>query len=279
MASDVQQQADATLPNVTVPGVRNVMDLVTLLGLILSFALIIGAISMGQSDANFVNGPSVMIVIFGTMTASCIPYTGMELRQSLSILFTSFLRPVRSFSQLATSLIDLAVIARKKGLLSMANYENQTKNEPFLLYTLGLVTDGYNYEDIRRILELDIEKEEERMKRAASILKRASEVAPAMGLIGTLVGLVQMLAELENPEAIGPAMALALLTTFYGAIMGTVVLSPLAAKVEKNAADQAMAKTMILKTALSMIKQENPRNLEMIINGLLPPSLRINYFK
>ena len=277
MASDVQQ--DVNLPSVTVPGVRKVMDLVTLFGLILSFVLIIGAISMGQSDANFINGPSVMIVIFGTITASCIPYTGMELRQSIGVIMTSFIRPVRAFPKLATSLIDLAVIARKKGLLSMANYENQTQNEPFLSYAMGLVTDGYNYEDVKRVLEQDIEKEEDRMKRAASVLKRGSEVAPAMGLIGTLVGLVQMLAELENPEAIGPAMAVALLTTFYGAIMGTIVLAPLAAKVEKNAADQAMAKTMVLKTALSMIKQENPRNLEMILNGLLPPSLRINYFK
>jgi len=279
MASDTQQQVDANLPNVRVPSVRKVMDFVTLLGLIFSFGLIVAAITMGQSDAKFINGPSVMIVVLGTITASCIPYTGMELRQSISTILTSFVRPLRNIPSLATSLIDLAVIARKKGLLSMANYENQTKNEPFLLYALGLVTDGYNYDDVKHILEQDIEKEEERAKRAASILKRASEVAPAMGLIGTLVGLVQMLAELENPEAIGPAMALALLTTFYGAILGTVVMAPLAAKIEKNAADQATAKIMVLKTALSMIKQENPRNLEMIINGQLPPSLRIKYFK
>ncbi len=279
MASDTQQQADANLPNVRVPRMRKVLDLVSLLGLALSFGLIITAISTGNSDANFINGPSVMIVVLGTLTASCIPYTGMELRQSIGIVMTSFIRPVWNVRQLAISVIDLAVIARKKGLLSMAGYEPQTKNEPFLLYAMGLVTDGYNHDDVKRILEQDIEAEEERMKRAASLLKRASEVAPAMGLIGTLVGLVQMLAELENPEAIGPAMALALLTTFYGAILGTIVMSPLAAKIEKNAADRRTVKTMILKTALSMIKQENPRSLEMIINGLLPPSLRINYFK
>ncbi len=279
MASDTQQQVDANLPSVRIPSMKKALDLVSLLGLIFSFGLIIAAISMGRSEANFVNWPSVMIVLLGTMTASCIPYTGMELRQSIGTILTSFIRPVWSVRQLATSLLDLSIIARKKGLLSMASYEAQTKNEPFLLYAMGLVTDGYNHDDVNRILEQDIDKEEERTKRAASILKRASEVAPAMGLIGTLVGLVQMLAELENPEAIGPAMALALLTTFYGAILGTVVMSPLAAKIEKNAADQKTVKTMILKTALSMIKQENPRNLEMIVNGLLPPSLRINYFK
>ncbi len=279
MASDAQQQTDANLPNVRIPTMGKVLDLVSVFGLIFSIGLIIAAISMGQSDANFVNGPSVMIVVLGTLTASCIPYTGAELKQSLGTIMTSFLRPVWNVKQLATGLLDLAIIARKKGLLSMAGYEPQTKNEPFLLYAMGLVTDGYNYDDVKRILSQNIDKEEERAKRAASILKRASEVAPAMGLIGTLVGLVQMLAELENPEAIGPAMAVALLTTFYGAILGTVVMSPLAAKIEKNAADRVAVKTMIMRTALSMIKQENPRNLEMDINGLLPPSLRINYFK
>lgn len=280
MATDIQQQVeDANLPNVRVPNKRSVLDIITLFGLIFSFSLIIGAIAMGRSEANFINGPSVMIVVLGTITASCIPFTGMELRQSLSIIFTSFVRTERNMSLLAKSMVDLAVIARKKGLLSIANYEAQTKNEPFFNYAMSLVTDGYDFNDVRRVLEQDIQKEEERAKRAAGILKRASEVAPAMGLIGTLVGLVQMLAELENPEAIGPAMAVALLTTFYGAILGTVVAAPLAAKVEKNAADEALSKTMALKTALSMLRQENPRNLEMIINGLLPPSLRINYFK
>ena len=89
---------------------------------------------------------------------------------------------------------------------------------------------------------------------------------------------MQMLANLENPDTIGPAMAVALLTTFYGAILGTVVMSPLAAKIEKNAADEVTAKTMVLRTAMSIIKQENPRNLEMLINALLPPSQRIRYF-
>ena len=87
-----------------------------------------------------------------------------------------------------------------------------------------------------------------------------------------------MLANLENPDTIGPAMAVALLTTFYGAILGSIVMSPLAAKIEKNADDEVTAKTMVLKTAMSIIKQENPRNLEMLINALLPPSQRIRYF-
>ena len=278
MAEQAEASTTEKLPNVSVPKASSRIDPATLLGLILSFGLIIGAISIGQSDANFFNVPSLLIVVFGTMTATCISYTGSELFTSFKIIRTSVFRPVRNFPALAKSLMDLTTISRKKGLLSLSNYEKETAKEPFLRYALGLVVDGYNAEDVKRVLQQQIDAEEEIQNRAASILRRASEVAPAMGLIGTLVGLVQMLANLENPDTIGPAMAVALLTTFYGAILGTVVMSPLAAKIEKNTADEVTFKTMILRTSLSMIKQENPRNLEMLINALLPPSQRINYF-
>ena len=275
--ANVDQQS-APLPPVRVPSAASRPDLATILGLILSFALIISAIFADQSNANFINIPSVLIVILGTITATCVAYSLSELKDSLPVIGTAFSGPVRDFSGLAKSMLDITTVGRKQGVLALSAYENQTKNEPFLNYALKLVVDGYNPDDIKRILQQDIDLEEERRKRAASVLRRASEVAPAMGLIGTLVGLVKMLADLDDPGSIGPAMALALLTTFYGAIMGTVVLGPLAAKVEKNAQDEVIMKTMTLKTCLSIVSQENPRNLEMMLNSLLPASQRIRYF-
>ena len=279
MAEPEQQQEDIRLPSVNVPTAQSQLDFATILGLVITFGLIAGAITFNPSEAKFFNVPSLLIVLFGTITATCVSFTGEELSQSLKVIASSVFRPVRNFQSLAKSLIDLAVIARKKGLLHISNYENQTKKEPFMHYAMRLVVDGYNEEDLKRILQLQIDKEEENHKRAASILRRGSEVAPAMGLIGTLIGLVQMLADLENPESIGPFMAIALLTTFYGAILGTIVMAPLAAKLERNADDEVIAKTMTLKTIQSMLKQENPRSLEMMINSLLPPSKRIIYFK
>ena len=281
MAADqaINNDTDSTLPNVKIDAPASFPDIVTILGLVLSFALIIGAIAMGQSNANFFNVPSLLIVVLGTMTATSVSYSGSELLSSLSIIRTSVYSIVYNFADITKSLLDIATISRKKGLLYVSNYENQMKNDPFLNYAIGLAIDGYSQQDITRILQQDIDTPQEHCLRAASILKRASEVAPAMGLIGTLVGLVQMLADLENPDTIGPAMAVALLTTFYGAIMGTVVMAPLAAKIEKNTNDIVTAKTMVLKTVESMVKQENPRGLEMILNGLLPPSQRIVYFK
>ncbi len=267
------------LPNVRVPKPSTGADFATILGLILSIAVIAIAIISSESNANFFNLPSVLIVIIGTITATTISYTGHELSQSLSVISSSLFRPIRNFTAIARALLDLSSIARKRGILQISNYEKQTKNEPFLNKAMRLVVDGCGEEDVYRILQQEIDMEEERLMRAASVLRRASEIAPAMGLIGTLVGLVQMLADLEDPQSIGKNMAIALLTTFYGAIMGTVVLAPLAAKLERNAAEEITFRTMSLKTAISMLRQENPRNLEMIINSLLPASQRVRYFK
>ena len=278
----VQQKApsssSSSLPSVKIPHQRTVIDFATILGLFFSVALIVGAIMMGHSDANFFNVPSLLIVVLGTMAATTISYTGDELGKSISIMMGSLSRKVTDPKKLAITLMDIAVIARKKGILALSELDKDLVREPFLRRAARIVVDGYTPEDVESMLFQEIEVEIERNKRSAGIARRASEVAPAMGLIGTLVGLVQMLAELENPEAIGPAMAVALLTTFYGAILGTVVMAPLGVKLEKNAQDDALIKTLIASTAASIARQENPRRLEMVLNTELPASARIRYF-
>jgi chemotaxis protein MotA len=180
---------------------------------------------------------------------------------------------------MAHQLLDLASVVRSKGPLSLQEYTSQMAQDPFLLRAMNLVSDGAGAEDIDRLLGQEIESVTARHEHSAGMLKRASEVAPAMGLIGTLVGLVQMLAALDDPASIGPSMAVALLTTFYGALMGTVLLSPLAAKLERRSEDEFVIKTMVLLAAMSMSRKENPRRLEMLLNTTLPPEKRIRYFK
>jgi chemotaxis protein MotA len=179
---------------------------------------------------------------------------------------------------MARQLMDIAAVAKKKGLLALAGAEAELKKDPQLYKAVQIVTDGYSANDIERILSQDLDALVERHRRSASILRRASEISPAMGLIGTLIGLVQMLANLSDPEAIGPAMAVALLTTFYGAILGTAVLSPMAAKLERNSNEEAMLRSMIMITMSSIARQDNPRRLEMLLNSELPPSEQIRYF-
>jgi chemotaxis protein MotA len=114
--------------------------------------------------------------------------------------------------------------------------------------------------------------------RTAAVLRRAAEVAPAMGLIATLVGLVQMLGSLNNPAAIGPGMAVALIATFYGAVLGNMILTPLAGKLETNAEQDGLIRTLYLIASVSIARQENPRRLEMLLNAVLPPGSRVTYF-
>ena len=203
----------------------------------------------------------------------------LELRLAWPIIRGSFLREVFVPQSVARELIDLAVLSRKRGILSLSIQTRELEKNPFMYDTTQMVTDGMSAVEVDRLLHQDIDITLEGYRKAAGLLRRASEIAPAMGLIGTLVGLVQMLVALDNPAAIGPAMALALLTTFYGAVMGSIVLAPLAGKLERNANDDVLVKTLVHAAMLSIISQENPRKLEMELNSLLPADLRVRYFE
>jgi chemotaxis protein MotA len=265
-------------PIITVEKPHKELDIPTTFGLISSLALIGFAVWMGQSQANFFNLPSVFIVILGTLAVTAISYTSEELSRAGGSIRSTIIRDVRSLSSLARTLLDLSVLSKKKGLLAVSQNESELSKNPFLHQAMQLAADGFPAHDIEQILQQDIEALVERQKKAASMLRRASEIAPGMGLIGTLVGLVQMLAQLDNPASIGPAMAIALLTTFYGAIMGTVVLAPLAAKIERNIAEDTTHLNLIMAAAACIARQENPRRLEIILNSILPPLHRIRYF-
>lgn len=268
----------AKLPRVYIVKPHKKIDFATIIGLFSSIAMIGIAIAIGQSNANFFNLPSFLIVILGTVFATTISFSGSEIAKAGDIIIKSTSRRIQDPKLLAESLLHLSIIAKKKGILALAAYDDQTKKDPFLGDSIQLVVDGYEPEAIDYILKQRIEAQKDRHRRSANITRRAAEIAPAMGLIGTLVGLVQMLAELENPETIGPAMAVALLTTFYGAILGTIIMAPLAVKLEKNSNDETLVKTLIMTAALSISRQENPRRLEMLLNAELPPHQQIRYF-
>lgn len=256
-----------------------IFDATTVVAMVFSFVLIIVGIMMGNQDANFLDVPSILIVVLGTIAVTCVSYTGRELRLAFPVIQGAVARDVYRPQTLARELLDIAVIARKRGILQLNNLYGELSKHPFLNTTIQMAADGMTAAEIDRLVHHDIDATLDVYKKGAGMLRRASEIAPAMGLIGTLIGLVQMLVSLDDPSRIGPAMALALLTTFYGAIMGSVVLAPLAAKIERNANEEVMLKTMIQITATSILAQGNPRKLEMELNAILPPDLRIEYFE
>ncbi len=253
-------------------------DLATIIGLLASIVLIAVAILLGRTNANFFDTPSVLIVILGTITVTLVSYTSKELQQGYKGIEETVVRHVSSNRDLAKVLLDLGVIARKRGFLALSVHDRELSKIPFLGRCIQMLTDGFSATDIEHVMGQEIDTMLERRRRGTSILRRAAEIAPAMGLIGTLIGLVQMLAVLDDPGKIGPAMALALLTTFYGAVLGSVVLAPVAAKMERNANLEALQQTLIINGVSSMARQENPRRTEIILNSILPPEDRIRYF-
>jgi len=257
---------------------KRALDLTTVLGLSLTFALISVAIYIGKSDANFFNIPSVLIVVLGTMTVTSISFSWAELSNAGKVLGNSLFRRIQKPSDMVAQLMSIAILAKKKGLLVLSSAESEIKKDPHLYKAVQIVTDGYAPPEIERILAQDLDALTERHRRSANILRRGAEIAPAMGLIGTLIGLVQMLANLQDPESIGPAMAVALLTTFYGAILGTAVLSPMAAKLERNSNEEATIRNLIMIAMSSIARQDNPRHLEMLLNSELPPNEQIKFF-
>jgi chemotaxis protein MotA len=265
--------------NITIDRPTTVIDWPTIIGMLVAFSLIGAALVFGGSMWSFFNLPAAFIVIGGTIAVTAIAYRKEELAKAWNILKASFLYQVRSPSSVAIRLMDLSVLAKQRGVLSIAQNETELRKDPYIANAMQYVADGFKTEEIAMILNHDIDALIERHKTGAAIIRRASEIAPAMGLIGTLVGLVQMLTQLNDPSSIGPAMAVALLTTFYGALLGTVFLGPIASKLERNAAMDVMIKDLIVSAAISISQSESPRKLETLLNAALPPDQKIKYFR
>ncbi|MBP2227730.1 chemotaxis protein MotA [Azospirillum agricola] len=257
---------------------RGGLDVATLVGLAAAGGVILVAITAGGSLRAFLDPPSLMIVLGGTLAVTTASFSlgdvAVAWKNAAAVLIHQTLDP----KGVARQVLLLAEAARRAGPETLRNVLPELRAEPFLHRSVTLITEGLPPDVMERMLTGEVEASAGAHGRSAGVLRRASEVAPAMGLIGTLVGLVQMLGSLNDPSAIGPAMALALLTTFYGAVLGNVVLAPLAAKVERAAEEDALVKTLYTIGAVSIARQENPRRLEMLLNAVLPPGKRIQYF-
>ena len=254
------------------------MDLATLLGLIAALALIATAIVLNGSFRAFIDIPATLMVVLGTVAVTAISYTSEELREARPSFRQALFRTEIDPRIAARRVLTLADKARKRGMLSLQGDLYGLRDAPFLQRSLGMLVDGLQVDEIERNMTLEAHALAQGRHRAAAILRRAAEVSPAMGLIGTLVGLVQMLGNLDSPERIGPAMSVALLTTLYGALLANVVFLPLASKLERNATVEQLVSQIYTMGVASMGRQENPRRLEMLLNTVLPAGQQIRYF-
>ncbi|MGH6948171.1 MAG: motility protein A [Kiloniellales bacterium] len=240
--------------------------------------MILAAMMFGGRATSFFDIPSVLIVFGGTFMVTTISFSLEEVMRAQGVMMRALIYNVETPPSSAMQVLYLADVARQKGALALQTVMGDLRRSRYLYNAIMMVVDGMPPEEIERILTSNAEATRTRHIRAAGVLRRAGEVAPAMGLIGTLVGLVQMLGNLEDPSTIGPAMAVALLTTFYGAVLANMVFVPLANKLDRNSEIEAMVNQIYLLGAASISRQENPRRLEMMINTVLPPAQRVAYF-
>lgn len=256
---------------------RGGLDVATLVGLLAAVGVIVVAMTAGGSLRAFLDPPSLIVVLGGTLAVTTASFSLADVlrawRQAGQMLALATHDP----QAVARQVLLLAEAARRAGPETLKGVLPDLKHDPFLQRSVSLIVEGLPPDDIERMLTGEVEASGAARIKSAAVLRRASEVAPAMGLIGTLVGLVHMLGGLDDPAAIGPAMALALLTTFYGAVLGNVALAPLAAKLERAAEDEALIKTLYTIAAVSIARQENPRRLEMLLNAVLPPGKRLTH--
>jgi len=254
------------------------IDGATVIGIACGFAMIGAAILLGGSPGSFINPPSILIVIGGTFAITTACFSVADMGRTFRILSKTVFHTHREPSEASIQVLQIAEVARKKGVLALQNILGSIEKEPFLHKGILMVVDGTPGEEIESIMRRDLQATVQRHSQSTSVLRKMGEFAPAMGLIGTLIGLVQLLGNLDDPSTIGPSMAVALLTTFYGAVLANMVFLPLASKLEKKSREEALINNVYLMAATSIGHQENPRRLEMLLNSVLPPIHRIKYF-
>ena len=256
-------------------GRRSVLDLGSGFGLALAGGLLALVVLLSGAPLVFLNPSAILIVIGGTLAVTLVSFPLREvLVLPAQIAAAMTIKPLAP-RKVAETLVQLAEHARRAGAQGLRAVVPKLSRDEFLLRAVEMIVDGIPADQIENMLSLEIELSVQRASKHGGLLRRAGEIAPAMGLIGTLLGLVQMLTQLNDPDAIGPGMAVALLTTLYGAILSNMVLLPLAVKLERNAEDDLLIKQLTVACAGSIARQENPRRLEVMLNTLLPPHQRL----
>lgn len=249
------------------------MDIATLIGLVLGLICIALAVALGGSAMAYVNAPSMLIVVGGATAATMTAYPLARFlklpKVTAKALFTKPLDSVKLIEQL----VELAEVARRDGILAL---EGMTENmdEPFLVNGLRMAVDGSDPEVIESIMETELENLMERHEAGRGMLEAMGKYAPAFGMIGTLIGLVAMLANMDDPSKIGAGMAAALITTLYGSLLANVIFLPMADKLAARSSEEVLNKTIIIQGVMAIQSGDNPRNIESKLMTFLPPSVR-----
>ena len=233
------------------------MDIATVLGLLAGFSCVIIAILSGGGAGIFFNVPSIMITIGGMVSATLIHFSLGQVLRIFSVVKKALLHQLPKEQKLVQQMVNYAAINRRDGALALEQ-QIQDVRDPFLLKGMQMLIDGQNEDTVQKQLGLEVQYLQERHQNGKKVLEFMGASAPAFGMIGTLIGLVQMLRNLSDPSSIGVGMATALITTFYGALLANLVFLPLAGKLSLRSKDESLQKEMLIEGLLSVIRGEGP---------------------
>lgn len=253
------------------------MDLGTLLGIGSGFGLVIIAMSMGGGLGAFINAPSIMIVCGGTMGAVLINYPISDVLRVIKVAKNAFFSEKIKTKKIMEMLIEMSKVSRREGILGLEKTLKDIK-DPFFVKGMTLMIDGIEPAKLSELLDTEVEYIEERHRLGAEIFMTMGNFAPAMGMVGTLIGLVKMLMQMDDPSSIGPSMAVALITTFYGVILANLVFLPISGKLRTRSAKELAMKQLVMSGILSVQSGDNPRMLEQRLHSFVSPKERKTVF-
>jgi len=251
------------------------VDIATMIGIVLAFGLVVSAIGSGISS--FIDPSSMLIVIGGTIGVLLVGYPLPKCISVIGIVMKTFMYKVDKGSEVIAKLVELAQTVRKDGILALESEVGSIENE-FMSKGLQMAIDGQEPSSIEEILYMEMEKVADRHTLGADMFTAIGTYAPSMGMIGTLVGLVLMLQNMSDPSSIGPSMSIALLTTFYGALMANIIFLPMSGKLKTRSKEELLIREIIVVGIQSLVAGENPRIMEQKLLGYLPPKERKSSF-
>lgn len=249
------------------------MDLGSLIGIVLGFGVVIYGMLLGGPVSMYVDMPSIYITILGSLFIAMMKFNLSQFLMAFKVAGKAFMYKGDKLDDLIAKAVELADAARKGGFLALEAAEIPNT---FMKKGIDMLVDGHDADVVRAVMEKDIELTSERHALAIKVFRALGDLGPAMGMIGTLVGLVAMLANMSDPKSIGPAMAVALLTTLYGAIEANMIAIPIADKLELRSGEEQLSRTLILDAIMGIQDGQNPRVIQAMLQNYLNQSKRNN---
>ena len=247
------------------------MDLATIIGMLGAFAIVVMAMVLGGDIGTMVNVPSLLIVIVGSLFVVLMKFGLGQFLGAFKVAGKAFIFKLDEPGALIDQIVELADTARKGGMLAL---EGADISNAYLQNGIQMLVDGQDPDVVKGTLSKDMNQALERHELGQRIFLAIADVGPAMGMIGTLVGLVQMLSAMDDPKSIGPAMAVALLTTLYGAMLATMIAGPIADKLKLRRTEEGRLKNLIIDALLGIQQGQNPRVIDSMLRTYLPEAKR-----